>query len=249
MHVKTKLIVLHRIPYSDSSWIVKAISAEQGIVSLLLKGAKRKESPFRGSLDPLSETEVVLHRSKTDLHIVKEAHLCNWFPSLRQGLVSLAEATVMAEVLLRFAPQGLPLFQEFSLLERQLELLDTKGNSGNTFSQFLLELSQIWGFAFNIGECGRCGCILEKPPVSFEEESGDVFCELCSSRRPTGRREEYLGNLFRLAKNQALLNPELTEMGILHYLKQHLGLPQKEIRSLSWLQEARKLCSLHKKSV
>jgi DNA repair protein RecO (recombination protein O) len=39
---KVKIIVLHRYAYSDSSWVVKALSAEQGIIALLIKGGKRK---------------------------------------------------------------------------------------------------------------------------------------------------------------------------------------------------------------
>ena len=245
---KVKIIVLHRYAYSDSSWVVKALSAEQGIISLLIKGGKRKESPFRGILDPLAESEVVLYSSRSELQMVKEAHLCNWFSSIRGNLVAQAEATAMAEVLLRFAPQGMPLIKEFSLFERCLNRLEYDVSSKTFFSSFLLELSEIWGFAFNVRECGLCGNSLTKAPVHFEEESGDVFCEGCCSRRPAGRRAEYLEDLFRLSQNENPTNPNQTEAGILHYLQKHLGLSHKKIQSISWLQETRKLCSQHKTS-
>ena len=47
--IKTRAIVLHRYAYSDSSWIVKALTEEVGIVSFIVKGGKRKESPFKGA--------------------------------------------------------------------------------------------------------------------------------------------------------------------------------------------------------
>ena len=41
--IKTRAIVLHRFPYSDSSWIVKVLAEESGIVSFIVKGGKRKD--------------------------------------------------------------------------------------------------------------------------------------------------------------------------------------------------------------
>lgn len=40
--IKTRAIVLHRFPYSDSSFIVKALTEESGIVSFIVKGGKKK---------------------------------------------------------------------------------------------------------------------------------------------------------------------------------------------------------------
>lgn len=42
MIVKSRAIVLHRFPYSDSSWIVKVLTQECGVVSFIVKGGKRK---------------------------------------------------------------------------------------------------------------------------------------------------------------------------------------------------------------
>ena len=46
MLIKTRSIALHRFAYSDSSFIVKALTEESGIISFIVKGGKRKESPF-----------------------------------------------------------------------------------------------------------------------------------------------------------------------------------------------------------
>ena len=61
--IKSRAIVLHRYAYSDSSWIVKALTEECGIVSFIVKGGKRKESPFKGALDPLALSEVVFRQN------------------------------------------------------------------------------------------------------------------------------------------------------------------------------------------
>ena len=123
--IKTRAIVLHRFPYSDSSWIVKALTEETGTVSFIVKGGKRKDSPFRGALDPLALCETVYRENpNTELQFLKEASVINWHAHLREDLLALAKAQVMAEIVLRYAPAGVPLEGEFALLEEALAALD-----------------------------------------------------------------------------------------------------------------------------
>ncbi len=141
--LKSRAIVLHRFPYSDSSWIVKALTEESGIVSFIVKGGKRKESPFLGALDPLALSEVVFRQNpNTELQFIKEATLLDWRKNLRNDLLSTAKAQVMTEMIMRYAPQGVPLQEEFERLEQSLSEFDetcgssdaTNANSANASS-------------------------------------------------------------------------------------------------------------------
>lgn len=131
--IKTRAIVLHRFPYSDSSWIVKALTEECGIISFIVKGGKRKESPFRGALDPLALSEIVFRQNpNTELQFIKEATLLDWRKNLREDLLSLAKAQVMAEMIMRYAPQGVPLQEEYTLFEHATcELNETCAKTSN----------------------------------------------------------------------------------------------------------------------
>lgn len=131
--IKTRAIVLHRFPYSDSSFIVKVLTEESGIISFIVKGGKKKESPFRGALDPLALSEVVFRQNpNAELQFIKEATLLDWHKDLRNDLLSLAKAQVITEMILRYAPQGVPLQEEFERLEQSLrEFNETCGSSAN----------------------------------------------------------------------------------------------------------------------
>ena len=128
--IKSRAIVLHRYAYSDSSWIVKALTEECGIVSFIVKGGKRKESPFKGALDPLALSEVVFRQNpNTELQFVKEATLLDWHKDMREDLLKTAKAQVMTEIVLRYAPAGVPLEGEFALLENALAALSLPANN------------------------------------------------------------------------------------------------------------------------
>ena len=252
--IKTRAIVLHRFAYSDSSFIVKALSEECGVVSFIIKGAKRKESPFKGALDPLALSEVVFRQNpNTELQFIKETSIVNWHGTMRQSLLNLAVAQVMAEIVLRYAPPATPIPEEFVLLERALAEFDSPTgatSAESVFSRWLLDISDLWGYHLELGVCSRCEKVLTEPAADFFPESGALICKHCQGVQSARARAETLQGLWELylAQNnpeqalQKLTGRVFVENALLSYLRNHIGF-LKEIHSLSWLQEVRKLCS------
>ena len=264
--IKTQAIVLHRFAYSDSSFIVKALTEECGVVSFIIKGAKRKESPFKGALDPLALSEVVFRQNpNAELQFIKEASIIDWHGELRNSLLNLAVAQVMAEIVLRYAPPATPIPEEFALLKQALEEFDSPTGSAAAasaisapaqistdmvFSRWLLNICDLWGYHLELGVCSRCERPLTEPAADFFPESGALICRHCQGVQSARARAETLQGLWELNLTQN--NPEqalqkltgrvFVENALLSYLRNHIGF-LKEIHSLSWLQEVRKLCS------
>ena len=252
--IKSRCIVLHRFAYSDSSFIVKALTEECGVVSFIIKGAKRKESPFKGALDPLALSEVVFRQNpSTELQFIKEASMIDWHGNLRGSLMELAIAQVMAEIVLRYAPPGTPIPEEFTLLEHalsELEVPATTEADPSIFSRWLLAVCDLWGYHLDLGVCSRCEKNLTEPAADFSPESGTLVCKHCLGIQAPRAKKETLQGLWELhlqeihpiheAKNFS--GRIFVENALLSYLRNHIGF-LKEIHSLSWLQEVRKLCS------
>ena len=263
--IKTRAIVLHRFPYSDSSFIVKALTEECGIISFIIKGGKKKESPFRGALDPLALSEVVFRQNpNTELQFIKEATLLDWRKDLRNDLLNLAKAQVMTEMILRYAPQGVPLQEDFERLEQSLsefnETCDSSANAtnaamlnaeqndatlphphkSNVFAQWLLDTCDMWGYNLDLGTCSRCGKTLDKPAADFFPETGGFVCQACLGVEHPRARPETLNGLWALHTGKEIEHPEFTENALLTYLRHHIGF-LKEIHSIKFLNETRKL--------
>lgn len=249
--IKTRCIALHRFAYSDSSFIVKALTEECGIVSFIIKGGKRKESPFKGALDPLTLSEVVFRQNPSaELQFVKEATIVNWHADLRAGLMNLAIAQLMAEVVLRYAPQGVPLPDDFALLNGTLSALDTASPGDGVFARWLLDTCELWGYHLDLGTCCRCDETLKEAAADFFPESGGVVCRSCLGVQTARAKTETMQGLWELHKSRVtgsicnlLPGRIFVENALIAYLRNHIGF-LKEIHSLSWLQEVRKLCSV-----
>ena len=241
--IKSRAIVLHRFPYSDSSFIVKALTEECGVVSFIIKGGKRKESPFKGALDPLALSEVVFRENpNTELQFIKEATLIEWRKNLREDLLALAKAQVMAEIVLRYAPQGVPLQAEFQLLEKATAELDGTPEipKQNIFARWLLDTCDVWGYNLDLGTCSRCGKDLDTAPADFVPETGAIICKECLGVATPRVRPETSRDLWNLLKGNNLESPQFVENALLAYLRHHIGF-HKELKSLQFLNDARKL--------
>ena len=267
--IKTRAIVLHRFPYSDSSWIVKVLAEESGIVSFIVKGGKRKDSPFKGALDPLSLSEIVYRENpNAELQFLKEASVIEWHPHLRENLLDSAKAQVMTEIVLRYAPAGVPLEGEFALLEEALAALDepdiklsagdnsevkppadsevklpasnVANSKSGVFARWLLETCELWGYHLDMSSCSRCGKPIEVAAADFHPETGAFVCKNCLGVETPRARPETLAGFEALRSGKAIAHPEFTENALLAYLRNHIGF-MREINSLKFLNETRKL--------
>ena len=252
--IKTRSVVLHRFVYSDSSWIVKALTEDCGIVGFILKGAKRKDSPFKGALDPLALSEVVYRENPRKsasgdggLLFVKEATLLDWRGNLRINLLSQAIAQVMAEILLKYAPQGVPLQEEFALLNAALDGLNQEAPRADTFSRWLIHTSDLWGYHLDLTSCYRCDCRLTESAADFHPETGGLLCKDCLGAETPRARPETLQGLWALRNQPGDANSQMdhhqkafVENALLAYLRCHIGF-LKDLKTLHFLTETRKL--------
>jgi DNA repair protein RecO (recombination protein O) len=244
--MKTQIIVLHRYAYVDISWIVKALSPDIGILSLLVKGAKSKNSPFRAGIDPLaySEIEIRYNRRKgASLIIPKEVCLQNYFQKMRSNLQNLAAAQLMAEILLKLGSGESYAATEFKWLLNNLEHLELHTVQENSLSLWLYKLCDILGYAPVLSKCGRCGRELLQEPADLWPALGGAVCSSCLGARKPSYDSVFLQELGNFAKGKNDLPPaswQRIENFFVKHLRAHTG-ALENLRSWDWLMETRKL--------
>jgi len=245
--MRTQIIILHRYAYGDSSWIVKALSPDVGILSLLVKGAKSKNSCFKAGIDPfaLSEIEIRynLHKGNSSLIIPKEAYLQNYFPKMRSNLQSLAAAQLMAEILLKLGNGKSYASEEFKWMLNNLEFLELNAIQENSVSIWLQKLCNILGYAPTLLKCGQCGQEILQSPADLWPASGGAICKNCLGKRKSSYDPAFLQELGNFASGKSeekQISWQRIENFFLGHLKIHTGLLDN-LRSYEWLLETRRL--------
>lgn len=149
MQVTTKAIVFSAIKYGDTSLIVKAFTASDGIKSYLLRGvlASKKGKLKSAYFQPLTQLEIVAnHKNKGTLETIKEAKVSYHYQTLYADMAKNAMTLFLAELLgnsIREEEQNEDLFE---YLIASLQWLDMNKDVANFHLYFILSLTRFLGF-------------------------------------------------------------------------------------------------------
>ncbi len=148
MQVRTKAIVLSSLKYGDTSLIVRAYTASDGLKAYLLKGilASRKGKLKTAYFQPLSQLEIVaIHKNKGTLEQIREARIDFPYASLQTDITKNAITMFLAEMLSNSIREEQADPSLFSFIQTALQWLDTQDRIANFHLYFLLSLTRFLG--------------------------------------------------------------------------------------------------------
>ena len=149
MQVTTKAIVLTSLKYGDTSLIVKAFTASDGLKSYLLKGvlASKRGKLKTAYFQPLSQLEIVAnHRNKGTLETLREAKANYHYQTLHTDISKNAITMFLAEMLGNSIYEEEPNQGLFEFLEAALQWFDAHEAIANFHVYFLIRLTKYFGF-------------------------------------------------------------------------------------------------------
>lgn len=185
--VRSHVVILQAFPYGDTSKILRLLSPELGMRSVIAKGAQRPKGRFGGLLEPFTEGEAHFFlREGRDLHTLSEFDLIRSRQALGRDLTAFAAASLLAELVIRSGTE-----------EAQPELFSTLLDALERLASLPPErvaaeaLSSVWEMVAQLGYhpelelCVGCGRTLSRDEAArFDVDAGGVACLHC---RPTGR--------------------------------------------------------------
>ncbi|WP_298478845.1 DNA repair protein RecO [uncultured Maribacter sp.] len=148
MQITTKAIILSSLKYGDTSLIVKAFTASDGLKSYLLKGvlASKKGRLKTAYFQPLMQLDIVAnHRNKGTLESIKEAKVNFHYQTLHSQIAKNAMTLFLSEMLGNSIHEEESNEDLFLYLETMLQWLDTNDKIANFHLYFLLHLTKYLG--------------------------------------------------------------------------------------------------------
>lgn len=245
MIIKETAIILHRMPFSETSLILKCVGQQSGPVSILAKGALRPKNSLAHTLEALNHCELTyIHKETRDLQVLKEAQVIQHYSELRTDLVKNAYAHVLAELMLRCYTHATDPDLFFALIERYLRLLNTTDlkppRSQYVLIRFLHDFCDIMGFGLQLHHCIQCGMILDNTPAVISPNLGGAVCGECHNLDMD--QSHLFKILFEMGRKNLLpLSPndlDKLEEFYIRYLCLQLHQDIK-LNSLSFLQDVR----------
>ena len=173
----TPALILHGIPYGDTSRILRLLTREHGLQSVIAKGARRARSRTGPRLDLFGQGEASIQlKAHRELNTLTAFEMTDPHTSLAGDVGRFAAASAVAELALRFAPVDAhpDLYDTVTaglaaLEQAPVELVDTVG---------LLACWQVigaLGFAPALDQCAVCGRDVSGA-LAFSASQGGALC-------------------------------------------------------------------------
>ncbi len=173
---RDQALLLRRIPYGETSLICHVLTAHQGRIALMARGARRRSSPFLASLAPLHELRL------------------QWRPG-RRGMGTLIECERGSPLLpedrlyegLELCALGCDLFREgdphgYAELHHALHLL-ARGARAPARLAAVWHLLSTSGWVGHLSSCWMCGREMDEHETMYWQP-GHLICHDCGRGRP-----------------------------------------------------------------
>lgn len=181
--VVTEAVVLHAFDYLESSRILRLITRDAGIQSVLARGARSSRKRFGTSLDVFAQgTAEYTTRAGRDLNTLTAFDVTRARPELATDIARFTGACVLAELALRFSSDE-PHPGLFDAFAGGLDMLAAAA-AEETVSR---ALGAAWhivgelGFAPALDVCANCHTPLaDDARTPFSHVAGGALCDRCA---------------------------------------------------------------------
>ena len=186
----TDAVVLHTFDYLETSRILRLLTREAGVQSVLAKGARRSSRRFGSALDLFAQGEAQLHvKAGRDLHTLAAFDIQQQRAGLALDLGRFTAASAIAEMVMRFAREE----ANPGLFDAAVRALDEVSGAAPEVTREAA-LAGAWrmvselGFAPAVDICASChDAIPADATVGFSHPAGGALCARCTRLHRSSR--------------------------------------------------------------
>lgn len=180
----TDAIVLHKFQYLETSLILRLITREAGIQSVLARGARNSKKRFGSSLDLFAQGSAEIYvKPNRDLQALTAFDVSRARPGLASDVGRFTAGSMIAEMTLRCSSDE-PSPGLFDTVEQALDRISTAAPDETIEAALAgawLIISSL-GFSPSLDACASCGAdLVSSSRVAFSHSAGGALCTHCSA--------------------------------------------------------------------
>ena len=176
-------IVLGHVDYGEADRIVRLLTAEEGRVAAMARGARRSKRRFAGTLDVGNRVGVQLRTGKGSLPVITEVHLEEGHPHVRGDLARITQMAYACELVAALARENHSEPKLFGLLQVALLVLDGATEAPGTVFRWGLEAKALSfaGLTPGLRRCMVCDLPFGTEALRYSPSLGGVVHAHCGS--------------------------------------------------------------------
>jgi DNA repair protein RecO (recombination protein O) len=184
--ITSPALILQRTPWSETSWIVRALCPEHGLVVFAAKGARRPKHPWFGKIEPMRHVEICMsYFEEREFQTLVDLSAIEDFESLQQDPFRQSLALSLAEPWLKIPVIGVLGSSIFELLLGSWRWLDSQKNLSPQKGALLAvrywaKIAEIEGYEVQTHACCICHHALVAENIGgWRPEQGAFICTNC----------------------------------------------------------------------
>lgn len=179
MIIQTEAIVLKTFDFRETSRIATFFTKDHGRVSGVLKGIRKDPRKFGSSLERFSVNDIVYYQYRnSDLHLISQCDLKDFFLPIRQDLKKSLAASYMLELVAGIMPAEEKNADVYKLMGDFLAALGQTADVNQLVHVFQIKMLLYSGFRPHLDSCMTCGRqVVGKARFSLKD--GGLVCPLC----------------------------------------------------------------------
>lgn len=179
MIAHTQGVVLKTFDFRETSRIATFFTKDHGKVKGVLKGVRKDPRKFGSSIDRFSVNDIVYyHYSRSDLHLVSQCDLLQYYFAIRQDYKRNIAANYMIELVDLVMPSEEPNKRVYNLMLDFLEHLESAKDIDKLIHIFQIKILLISGFRPQIDACVHCQKTIHGR-ARFSLQEGGLVCPDC----------------------------------------------------------------------
>jgi DNA repair protein RecO (recombination protein O) len=177
-------VVLRRQDLGETDRLLTIYTPDKGKLRVVAKGVRKPRSRKAGHLEPLTRARLMLARGR-ELDIITQAEALELYPSLRDDLVRLGQASYAVELLDRFTVEEGESLRLYDLLVNTLDRLAVGNEAPVALRFFELRMLDLVGYRPELFKCLGCNAEIRPQDQFFSVSLGGALCPDC------GRSEKH----------------------------------------------------------
>ena len=187
----TDAIILREHDVRETSLLVTFFTRDFGKIKGLLKGVRGPKGPLGYQVQPFTLNRIVFYESKkSDIHIVSQCDLTDFFEDIRKDIVRTGYAYYFVELVDALTEQNQKSAEIFDLLLNSLNLLKTDASPKRAARILEIKLLALSGVMPRLDRCVSCGAEMDvkNGSLRFSYKFGGIVCSKCASGDTASRR-------------------------------------------------------------
>lgn len=179
MIAKTEGIILKSFDFRETSRIATFFTKDFGKVKGVLKGIRKDPRKFGSSVEKFSLNDIVYYQYRnSDIHLVSQCDMKDYYPGLRQDLERMTAASYAAELIDALLPAEENNLKIYHLMQAFLRCLQTTSDVSKLVQTFQIKILSLSGFQPHLETCVSCNQNVSETP-RFSLRLGGLLCGVC----------------------------------------------------------------------